>query len=617
MGTKREQFYPNEIWMMSFQWMDRQTLKSIRLVCHLFASLAWDVILRDITWSNAAISIAGAKSWDQNPALPRDLSLSLENLNAAFMEHPGPEFTQDSAACIFERVRSFSNLRALNLRIFSAAISENLSELLRELPKLQGLTVVGGKIPANLQEVLQGLPSLKQLTLDRCALAPALSQLPVSPLSEYTSNITNLKVVLGGYPFMSTQLWNTNTVSCAGLFSLLPRLRTLHIERSFLPTEHLPTEITSLTIGIPRVRDSPVDDHGKAYLRRVLCLMPHLRSLIACTEQLEVLHLPTLQHIGLNLHHPHHSLNQHQHGHPQSPEMDDPPNLPHLTHFTGAISLALVALAKAPAVEDLCVEAETEREALEFVPLLAERNPLVRRFSVHLPNWNRESARGISRGLAQCERLEITYGSHGADGLGRLDLSPSHVLEDVDIKLREWHAIDVIEFLHERSAPVRRVSVEVASGSVPAVVKAVVRCLPLCERLAITYKNDRPSTAALVDLGTGFIPSLTHLQEVSILPVSRDTKPATCHDQPTGWILVPVVTVPRTIQPEVVSPSHEELVHLEETKDTMNLRGIIFCWTSHNRNSALRKVCLPGMCAATKWVRERDNDDNRWITKVL
>lgn len=75
MDRSTETVFPNEIWMATFESMDRPTLKSGRLVCHLFASLSWDVLLQDITWSTRARALFAAVGWEHNPALTRTLSV--------------------------------------------------------------------------------------------------------------------------------------------------------------------------------------------------------------------------------------------------------------------------------------------------------------------------------------------------------------------------------------------------------------------------------------------------------------------------------------------------------------------------------------------------------------
>lgn len=73
-----EQLFPNEMWLSSFEFMDRRTLKSVRLICRHFYDLSQKVFLRDITWSTTSDALCDY--WEQNPSLaifPRDLSVCL------------------------------------------------------------------------------------------------------------------------------------------------------------------------------------------------------------------------------------------------------------------------------------------------------------------------------------------------------------------------------------------------------------------------------------------------------------------------------------------------------------------------------------------------------------
>ncbi|KAJ6597797.1 hypothetical protein DFH09DRAFT_1399534 [Mycena vulgaris] len=535
--TYPEPKFPNEIWMRSFQLMDRRTLKCVRLVCHLFASLAWDVILRDITWSPAR-AVAHAEGWKENPSLSRDLSVYFALPSAAFLGLPRLE-AADQVARIFKRILSFSYLEAL--------------------------TLFGADIPENFHDFLRKLPSLKELALEQCVLPPALAGLPISPLPEYPSNVINLKVTLYN-SHVHPQDW-TATIPCAGLFVLLPRLHTLHIERCFLPTDILAAGITSLTIGIPCADSSAGDAAAKAYLCKVLRKMPQLRRLTA--------HMRTFETHPDDFH-PHQIL----------PTIGAPPSLLYLTHFTGADRLGLVSLLAAPALEDVRVTGRRDVEAIEFIESLQERNVLVRRLTVELPGWSAEVARAATRCLPQCEHLEIVYGIRG-DDQRTLVLSATHVLEDVVIELDSEEAIDLIEFLQERNAPVRRLSVELRAWS-SEVVRAVTRCLPQCERLEITYTWGELSQEALVNLGTEFVPRLTHLREISILhgPEKRQSyvkdavqdlvsllpETGVFPDLDRELLLAAELLAAEPKFATEVDSNHEELVEREATEDKLNLR---------------------------------------------
>ncbi|KAJ7697693.1 hypothetical protein B0H17DRAFT_1328857 [Mycena rosella] len=442
MDTEPERILPNEIWIESFQSLDRHALKALRMVCRSFCRLSWDVILRDITWSNSSRAVAATEYWERNPAhtcLPRDLLVSVAappiRLEDSTKPTAGDEddedtyhLTADQVTRIFDRIRSFSNLEAL--------------------------TIDYAYIPADFCDVLQELPILKQLTLNYCALPLALSQLPVRPsrLPTHISNVTSLKVSLvkPEHPVLSM-----DPVPCAGLLSLLPRLRTLDIERCFLATDVFPSGITSPTIKIPWAGGEAL---AKGYLCEVLRSLPRLQSLTAFMSDED-----------LSSYDPTHALSPYH--------TAPPPSLPHLTHYTGTADLGLVALAASPIIHD--------------IRFLEERNAPVRGLSVKLPLWSSAAARVISRYLPQCERLEIIYAGTGTEELGKLDLATCHNLENVVIKQDNHAAKELIEFLAERDAPVRRVSVHLPVWTrSTSVVRSVFRCLPRCEHLEITTSAD-------------------------------------------------------------------------------------------------------------------------------
>ncbi|KAJ7496423.1 hypothetical protein FB451DRAFT_1207772 [Mycena latifolia] len=598
--------FPNEIWMTCFQRMDRATLKSVRLACHVFASLAWDVLLRDITWHRpATMLLAHARHWGQNPVLHRDLSVCLEHRDDNY--HGNPGLTRKQVEHIFKRIRSFSNLETLTLRCLGGHIPENLFAVLRELPNLRALIFVGGNIPANLVDMLRGLPSLTHLTFDFCALTPALAELPAP--SEYTSNITDLKIRLGTYPWGLVQPWNPQTVPCAGLFSLLPGLRALHIEDCFLPTEILASGITSLTIGVPHTHDSSAIFYAEAHLCKVLRSMPQLTRLTA--------YLRPVNTSGA----PHHQFNAY-HG---FVTLGEPPRLPHLTHFSGTARLGQLALVMVPELENVRVTAQGNSDAIEFIQFLQKRRTLVRHISVELPFWSSTVAR-ILLCLPRCERREIVYAGTDSDQ-GKFDLSTSHILEDVVIQQAGKPAIDFIEFLAERKAPVRRLAVALPCWSIE-VVRVVALSLRQCEHLEITYAGGELSDdESIADLGIEFLPLLPHLREISILRVPPMERP---HGAPENIDKIaqnmasgpdieagdnPLIQQNVTAQTEVVR-THEELVELEDTEDEMNISGILYCWTRYNHNPAFQRICLSGT-GPTKWVRALDRDISKWITKVI
>ncbi|KAJ7697721.1 hypothetical protein B0H17DRAFT_356547 [Mycena rosella] len=461
MDTKPERILPNEIWIEALQHMDRRTLKALRMVCRSFSHLSWDVILRDITWSNWFS--AGTNYWERNPAhtcIPRNLLVSFKFIGLSdtlVWEHSANDDKgvyqltrmSDHVARIFNLMRSFTNLEAL--------------------------TIDGAYIPANLQDVLRDLPALKQFTLNYCALPVALSELPVRGGSRgpapHASNITSLKVSLVDPVHHPLPVWSTAPLPCAGLFFLLPRLRTLHIERCFLATDFFGSGITSLTIEIPRLID---DALPYTYLCKVLWSLPRLRCLTAytwnqCHEDAD-----------------NHTFNPYQPPVVTGP----PPSLPHLTHYTGTADLGLVALAAAPIIEDIRVQGKSE-QIIQLVELLQERNAPVRGLSVQLPFWSYAAAQVISRYLPQCGRLEITYAGTGTQELGKLDLPTCHNLEDVVIKQDSQEAQELIEYLAERNAPVRRVSVQLPVWTLStSVVRSVFRFMPRCEHLEITTSAD-------------------------------------------------------------------------------------------------------------------------------
>ncbi|KAJ7496452.1 hypothetical protein FB451DRAFT_1207835, partial [Mycena latifolia] len=513
MDTDTDGIFPNETWMACFQFMDRPTLKSIRLVCHVFASLAWDVLIRDITWGTPATALDHAQHWVHNPVFHRDVSVCLEHPTDAChwadlddpidassntlndlsddVYMPARGLTKNQVARIFERIRSFPNLEALTLRSLRGAILDNLPEVFRELPKLRALTFVGGNISPNLADVLQGLPGLTQLTLDYGALTPALAELAArSPLS---SNITNLKINLRTGPLTFKQPWSAATVPAAGLFALLPRLHTLHIHRCFIPIEILPSGITLLTIGFPRVSDPVARDHGKAHLCQVLRTMPQVERLTTYLCDVEY----DKDHYGLRHHYTDEELQALAAQH-------DPPRLLHLTHFTGAASLARVALADANAVEVVNVKAEDEEEAIEFIQFLKQQSHLVRRFSVELPFWSSKVAWTLLRCFRQCEHLVITYSGTGSAHLGKLNLSLPDFLEDIVIEQDNEEAIELILFLAERKAPVRRLSVRLPFWN-SKVARTALRCLPDCERLVITYVGTGSAELGKLDLSPSHV----------------------------------------------------------------------------------------------------------------
>ncbi|KAJ7652574.1 hypothetical protein B0H17DRAFT_1338541 [Mycena rosella] len=455
MDTEPERILPNEIWIESFQSLDRHALKALRMVCRSFCRLSWDVILRDITWSNSSRAVAATKYWERNPAhtcLPRDLLVSVAappiRLEDSTKPTVGDEddedtdhFTADQVMRIFDRVRSFSNLEAL--------------------------TIDCAYIPTDFRDILRELPILKQLTLNYCALPLALSQLPVRPsrLPTHISNVTSLKVSLVKPEHLVLSM---DPVPCAGLLSLLPRLRTLHIERCFLATDVFPSGITSLTIEIPCKGGEAL---AEGYLCEVLRLLPRLRSLTAF-----------MRDENPSRHNPTHAF---------SPYHTVPPSsLPHLTDYTGTADLGLVALAASPIIEDIRAQGKSER-IIQLIEFLGERNAPVRSLSVELPLWSSAAARVISRYFPQCERLEITYAGTGTQELGKLDLTTCHNLEDVVIKQDSHAAKELIEFLAERNAPVRRVSVQLPVWTrSTSVVRSVFRLLPRCEHLEITTSAD-------------------------------------------------------------------------------------------------------------------------------
>ncbi|KAJ7496425.1 hypothetical protein FB451DRAFT_1549578 [Mycena latifolia] len=598
--------FPNEIWLASFQSMDRATLKSVRLVCRVFASLAWDVLLHDITWHRPVrMLLAHARRWEHNPVLHRDLSVCLEHPHDNYYGNPG--LTRNQVKHVFKRIRSFSNLEALAVHCLGGHILKNMPALLRELPNLRALTFVGVNIPANLVDVLRGLPSLTHLTLDFCALAPALVALPAP--SEYTSNITSVKVRLRKYPLSLIQPWNPQTVRCAGLFSLLPGLRTLHIDDCHLPTEILASAITSLTIGVPNILDASAIFYAEAHFCKVLRAMPQLTRLTAYLCSVNTNDAP-----------------RHDTFYHGSTALGEPPRLPHLTHFSGAARLGQLALGMVPDLEDVRVTAQGDSDAIQFIHFLQKRRIFVQHISVELPGWSSQVARALLH-LTRCERREIVYAGTGSPDSGKFDLSTSHIVEDVVIRQASKRAIDLIEFLAERKAPVRRLSVALPYWSIE-VVRVVVLSLRQCEHLDITYEEGEPSDdESIADLGIEFLPLLTHLREISILRVPPTERPngapesidEIAQNMASGLHIEagdnPLIQENPTVQSEVVR-THEELVELENTEDEMNIRGILYCWTRKNQNPAFQRICLSGT-GPTKWVRALDRDTNKWVTKVV
>ncbi|KAJ7697707.1 hypothetical protein B0H17DRAFT_356497 [Mycena rosella] len=137
---------------------------------------------------------------------------------------------------------------------------------------------------------------------------------------------------------------------------------------------------------------------------------------------------------------------------------------------------------------------------MEFIELLQERNIPVRRLSLELPCWSTTVVRAASHCIPRCECLQITYAGTGTAELGTLVLSASHILEDIVIKQDSQRAIEIIEFLEERRAPVRHLSVELPVWNT-AVVRSTCVSLPQCERLEITYARGQPSEVCAFSAG--------------------------------------------------------------------------------------------------------------------
>ncbi|KAJ7478345.1 hypothetical protein FB451DRAFT_1241835 [Mycena latifolia] len=376
MDSERDGILPNELWLTSFQSMDRRTLKSIRLVSRSFAQLSWEVVLRDVTWSNPN-KAANSQCWKENPVLailPRDLSVRLAHWTLTDRR-------------IFERICSFT--------------------------KLEVLTFVDAVLTTELNEVISQLRSLKRLTLHHCALSADLMEPPVPlPRLQDASNITDLQINLVRDPSSLAKPWSTDTMPCAGLFHLLPRLRTLHIDGCVLPTEVLGSGITALTISIPHIPESDADGvaFARDYFCRVLWAMPQLRRLTAYEY-------PSNEGDG-----------DHPNDPPQPvPAPDEPPRLCHLTHFSGAMHFAQLALSASLELENVCQEGDGE-DVVKFIEFLQERQTPVRRLSIKLPEgWDAEVVRAATYCLPRCEVLEIEYEGCKASEDALLELGIEHI----------------------------------------------------------------------------------------------------------------------------------------------------------------------------------------------
>lgn len=241
-------------------------------------------------------------------------------------------------------------------------------------------------LPVMLSDVLGALPRLKELTLEYCTLDSALERRP--SCSQRTSNITDLRIKRLQYDGPSTAQTSI-TVPCTGLFSLLPGLRTLHVEGCFLPIEVFTSGITSLTLVVPRLLHSLT----RAHICDVLRAMPQLRRLTADDDG-DWVHYPD----GLSPF-PH-------------PEPKPLPMLRHLTQFSGSVDVGKMVLVGSPALEleEVMISETFGESAVEFIHLLQQHSAPIRRISVALCSPNFVGVvRAVFDYLPQCERLEITY----------------------------------------------------------------------------------------------------------------------------------------------------------------------------------------------------------------
>ncbi|KAJ7075514.1 hypothetical protein B0H15DRAFT_956434 [Mycena belliarum] len=376
------EYLPQELLLATFKHMDRRTLKSIRLVCRLFAVLSWEEILRELTWHNPD-GPANAECWKADPALalrPRDLSVRFGT---------GPP-----KAYVLNRISSFT--------------------------QLEELTILESVIPTQLCDVLHQLRNIQSLTLDHCSLPETLMEpsLLLSRHSSNTSAVTTLKLNIVD-PRLPHPHWGQE-LRCGGLIALLPRMRTLHIDRCFLPVESLGSMTVELIICIPHLGDGDTIRFGRKYFCRLLREMPQLQRLTATESQCKIrINSTSLQGIP----------------HIAPITMDELPILPRLTHFTGGTQLGHLALSARHALEEVRIEEEGEA-VIKFIEFLQLQQASVRRLDIRvLKRWDAEVVRAVCYCLPSCEVLAIEHDGETASEGELLDLG-SHYLSHL-VNLRE------------------------------------------------------------------------------------------------------------------------------------------------------------------------------------
>ncbi|KAJ7027122.1 hypothetical protein C8F04DRAFT_1123474 [Mycena alexandri] len=352
---------PNELWMVILFCMDRRTLKAARLACRLFYELSMEAMLREITWLSKAKALREADYWEHNP-------------NHA-------NFPQDLAVC-------FADPPPEGTCSVSAGEQTRILNCIRGFPRLEALDLSIGNFPEDLYHVLADLSALKELTLRYCALPPSLTSVPVAILPN--RNITSLKLFgLKSYPYRSANTFTADPVPCAGLFSLLPRLRSLHLELSFVETPFLPPShrLTQLTIGVPS---------SAVYIN-------HFLEILRSIPQLERLTTYDREKPG----HEADANNANASAVPTAP-----PALNYLTHYTGTTALALEALKAAPSLIDVCIVADSSRLLVDFVEFLDQRQIPARRLRLEVTYWGSdtvEALRAIAYRLPGLECLAVAY----------------------------------------------------------------------------------------------------------------------------------------------------------------------------------------------------------------
>ncbi|KAJ7171523.1 hypothetical protein C8R46DRAFT_1263114 [Mycena filopes] len=361
--------FPPEIWMAILHLSDRLTLKAARLTCRLLRNLAGEILMSEVTWVDKGRALLGVTDWEQNPmqvAPQKDLWVSL--MDARFgtpyfwrsnSGRPDPE-----AARIFDCIRTFRRLRAL--------------------------TVVFDDVPKDLYHVLADLsPTLKQLTLQLCALPPLLADAPVQvfPPRKFTSNITDLALFdVQPYPFHPAA--NIAPLKCAGLFSLLPKLESLHLAATFPVTPFLPpgSGLKRLTMAVPRSR------HFTKQFFDILREIPRLEELTTYPRELVD--------------------REHDYVAALSASPPAPPLLAHLTNYTGFISFARKALPRTPLLRDVCI-IDNGVDLVPFVEFLGERQFPLRRLRIEVLRWQWdelvETLRAVTFCLPTVECLEVAY----------------------------------------------------------------------------------------------------------------------------------------------------------------------------------------------------------------